>query len=104
MKTHHYRVVGAVVAALAAASAQALSPTTTAAIASDHSLVIAGSSSARDAFESLLRDSLCVAGTFNVFQANSTGSPDLRAYSCTLVSTSIVNANLQGDDVVYYYR
>jgi hypothetical protein len=86
--------------ALIGGSAFALPPGTV----HDVNLTVAGSSAFRDTFKSELA-SICN-GTVDQYTATvaSGTAPDLRAYSCTLASTSAVPAALQGKTALVYYR
>src|ERR1700709_401502 len=87
--------------ALIGGSAFALPPGTV----HDVNLTVAGSSAFRDTFKSEMA-SICVGGAVDQYTAAATSgpTPDMRGYSCTLLSTSAVPAALQGKTALVYYR
>jgi hypothetical protein len=66
-------------------------------------LTVAGSSAARDTFQTEFA-AICVGASINNYRVSSTNAPDFRAYSCTLASTTNVPAPIRGVNTTIYYR
>lgn len=66
-------------------------------------LVVAGSSAARDTFQTEFA-ALCQAGTVNNYRVDVNNAPDFRAYSCTLNNAAPVPAAIRNTNTTIYYR
>lgn len=97
------KICAAVAGVLMSTGAFALDAATTAGLAANRTLRVAGASAARDTFLAEFNQ-LCQASTLNLFRAFPTPNSDFRAYSCQLLNASPVPVALRNQNFVVYYR
>ena len=99
----NFKITAAVAAALAcSAPAFALDLTNT--INSTVQLTASGASASRDAFLVMMANTVCQAGTFDMYRASPTVGQDFRAYSCRIVNDATAFGAAANQTATVFYR